>query len=293
MGSQEGAGGGLGDVGWWQGKALLGTLSLLLQKVPIMAVTQLFRIERNRRRAEAMHLKPYKACRLCKIPRAFTVVPWLAFFLLLVVCFGITIVLTSTGFLQTGAEGGGGNGPGKEDTTHCGCAGVTAGKDVESDWITLLLLIVGFRTLVYRPLMIATGTVLFVCAERRNRISKDVHTREESSSSSSATEKHKTAAVEMSSHMAAVQGKHGRKNTNDLDDGASDAEGAGTVATTRGQKSTETNDPYVPSVGTTSVGGVGSGRRYGCVCVCVCVCVFVCVTGAGVWLHCECEQRCA
>ena len=292
MGSQEGAGGGLGDVGWWQGKVLLGTMSLLLQKVPIMAVTQLFRIERNRRRAEAMHLKPYKACRLCKIPRAFTVIPWLAFFLLLVVCFGITIVLTSTGFLQTGAEGGGGNGPGEEDTTHCGCAGVSAGKDVESDWITLLLLIVGFRTLVYRPLMIATGTVLFVCAERRNRTSKNVHTREESS----ATGEHKTAAIEMSSRMAAVLGKHGgEKKKNDIDDRAGGAEGAGTVATTRGQNSTETNNPYVPSVGATSVWGVGSGRRYGCVCVCVrvCVCVCVCVTGVGVWLHCECEQQCA
>ena len=241
---------------------------MLLQKVPMMAVNKLFLIERNRRRAEAMQLRPHTFCGLCKVPRAFAIVPWFAFFLLLVACFGIIIVLTSTGFLQTGAANGG---PG-EDTTHCGCAGVSAGKDVESDWITLLLLIVGFRTLVYRPLMIATGTVLFVCAERRNRTSKNVHTREESS----ATGEHKTAAIEMSSRMAAVLGKHGgEKKKNDIDDRAGGAEGAGTVATTRGQNSTETNNPYVPSVGATSVWGVGSGRRYGCVCVCVRVCVCV------------------
>ena len=162
MGSDEGAAG-LGDATWWQGKALLGAMSLLLQKVPMIAVNKLFRIERNRRRAEAMQLRPHTFCGLCKVPRAFAIVPWFAFFLLLVACFGIIIVLTSTGFLQTGAANGG---PG-EDTTHCGCAGVTAGKDVESDWITLLLLIVGFRTLVYRPLMILVGTALFVCNERR------------------------------------------------------------------------------------------------------------------------------
>ena len=167
MGSDEGAAG-LGDATWWQGKALLGAMSLLLQKVPMLAVNKLFRIERNRLRAEAMQLRPHKFCGLCKVPRAFAVVPWLAFFLLLVACFGIIIVLTSTRFLQTGAAGGGGAGRGLgEDTTHCGCAGVTAGKDVESDWITLLLLIVGFRTLVYRPLMILVGTALFVCNERR------------------------------------------------------------------------------------------------------------------------------
>ena len=145
--------GGLDDLGWWQGKALLAGMSLLLQKFPVSMLGLLFRLERNRRRAEAMELKPYKACGVCKIPRIFAVVPWVVFVLFVVACFGTTIILTSTGFLQTmGTEHGTADGL-VEGTgggsTHCGCAGITDGKDVESDWITLLMMVVLFRTLVY------------------------------------------------------------------------------------------------------------------------------------------------
>jgi len=199
MGSNEGAAG-LGDLAWWQGKALLGAMSLVLQKVPMLVVNKLFRLERNRRRAEAMQLRPLKFCGLCKVPRAFAIVPWLAFFLLLVACFGIIIVLTSTGFLQTGAAGGRGSGEGPgEDTTHCGCAGVGAGKDAERDWITLLLMIVGFRTLVYRPLMILIGTALFVCNERRKDRDSDRRR------SSDCTEASDRIGLEMAPHKSYVR----------------------------------------------------------------------------------------
>ena len=153
LGSGTGAGG-LDDLGWWQGKALLAGMTLLLQKLPVSVLGLFFQLERKRRRAEAMELKPYKACGLCKIPRIFAVVRWVVFFLYVVACFGTTIILTSTGFLQTWGTGDGGTADGLVEgtgaiTTHCGCAGITDGKDVESDWITLLMMVVLFRTLVY------------------------------------------------------------------------------------------------------------------------------------------------
>ena len=153
LGSGTGAGG-LDDLGWWQGKALLAGMTLLLQKLPVSVLGLFFQLERKRRRAEAMELKPYKACGLCKIPRIFAVVRWVVFFLFVVACFGTTIILTSTGFLQTWGTGDGGTADGLVEgtgaiPTHCGCAGITDGKDVESDWITLLMMVVLFRTLVY------------------------------------------------------------------------------------------------------------------------------------------------
>ena len=155
LGSGTGAGG-LDDLGWWQGKALLAGMTLLLQKLPVSVLGLFFQLERKRRRAEAMELKPYKACGVCKIPRIFAVVPWVVFFLFVVACFGITIILTSTGFLQKLGTGDGGTADGLvggtsggSSTAHCGCAGITDGKDVESDWITLLMMVVLFRTLVY------------------------------------------------------------------------------------------------------------------------------------------------
>ena len=148
--------GGLGDLGWWQGKVLLAGMSLLLQKLPSSVLGLFFQLERKRRRAEAMELKPYKACGVCKIPRIFAVVPWVVFFLFVVACFGITIILTSTGFLQKLGTGDGGTADGLvggtsggSSTAHCGCAGITDGKDVESDWITLLMMVLLYRTLVY------------------------------------------------------------------------------------------------------------------------------------------------
>ena len=165
-----GVGGGdmLGDAGWWQGKAMLAALSLVLQKVPISLMSLLFRLERSRRRANAMQLKPVRFCGLCKVRRAFTVVPWIAFVLLVVVCFGTTIILTSTGFLQSTGSSDATHGF-DDDGTHCSCAGITAGEDVEGDWITLLLMIVGFRTLVYRPITILIGTLIFIAIRRRQQ----------------------------------------------------------------------------------------------------------------------------
>jgi hypothetical protein len=133
----------LGDSEWWQGKAMLAALSLLLQKVPITMLSLLFQTERKRQRALAMHLMPYKVCGLCKAGRAFTIVPWFAFFLVVVACFGVTTILTSTGFLQ-----GASSFPGDDAAQQCGCASITAGKDAEGDWITLLLMVVLFRTFV-------------------------------------------------------------------------------------------------------------------------------------------------
>ena len=159
-----GVNGMLGDSSWWQGKAMLAALSLVMQKVPITMLSLLFQSNRKRQRSLAMHLKPYKLCGLFKLGRAFTIVPWFAFFLLVVGCFGVTIILTSTGFLQ-----GASSSPGDDTAQQCGCASTTAGKDVEGDWITLLLMIVLFRTFVYRPSIILLGTVVFLASERRTR----------------------------------------------------------------------------------------------------------------------------
>ena len=160
----------LGDAGWWQGKILLAAISLVLQKVPMSLVNYLFRIERKRRRARALRLKPHKACGLFKVYRnTFAFVPWTALFLFLAACYGITINLTSTGFLQASSPSSAGTSGNDTDTAHCGCAGITAGKDVEGDWITLLLMIVVFRTFCYRPTIILVGTLLFMALERKRR----------------------------------------------------------------------------------------------------------------------------
>ena len=193
-GSSESAGG-LGDAGWWQGKALLGAMSLLLQKLPIFIMGVLFRIERMRRRADAMKLKPFRLCGLCRVPRAFAVVPWITCFLLVVASFGTTIILTSTGFLKT---------LGLDSTAHCDCAGIMAGKDVENDWITLLLMVIGFQTLVYRPIMILIGTLLFLAMERRMRLKR----------AWIESKKHRVIEMELSPSTASMV-KHGREGKND------------------------------------------------------------------------------
>ena len=160
----------LGDAGWWQGKILLAAISLVLQKVPMSLVNYLFRLERKRRRARALRLKPHKACGLFKVYRnTFAFVPWTALFLFLAACYGLTINLTSTGFLQASSPSSAGTSGNDTNTAHCGCAGITAGKDVEGDWITLLLMIVLFRTLLYRPTMILIGALLFMALERKRR----------------------------------------------------------------------------------------------------------------------------
>ena len=151
----------LEDESWWQGKVMLAALSLLLQKIPISFLNVLFRLERSRRRAIAMGLKPATCVPiigLCKIRRAFTVVPWVTFVILTAACFALTIVLTSTGFLQSSSVGSGFD----DDGTHCQCAGIAAGKDVEADWISLLLLIVVSRAFIFRPSMILVGTLVFL-----------------------------------------------------------------------------------------------------------------------------------
>jgi hypothetical protein len=183
----------VGDSTWWEGKALLAVMSLLLQKLPMSALSVLFRVDRKRRRAIAMKLKPHKVCKCCRVPVSYRFVPWVAGFLFIVACFGTTIILTSTGFLQTGG-GGGGGGPGDEDTTHCGCAGITAGKDVEGDWIKLLLIIQVFRIFFYRPAMILAGTLLFLFLERRKRRRQ---TRRESRRELAATEVEMLTTVEV------------------------------------------------------------------------------------------------
>ena len=135
----------LGDAGWWQGKAMLAALSLALQKLPTILLGRLFHTDKLRRSRLALNRKPPKACGLfCRVGRPFAVVPWAMFVLLVVACFGITIVLTSTGFLQ-----GKTNSPGEDTAPQCGCGSTVSGEDVEGDWISLLLMVVVFRTFVY------------------------------------------------------------------------------------------------------------------------------------------------
>ena len=158
----------LEDESWWQGKVMLAALSLVLQKIPGSFLNWLFRLERSRRRAIAMGLKPATCVPiigLCKIRRAFTVVPWVTFVILTAACFALTIVLTSTGFLQSPSVGSGFD----DDGTHCQCAGITAGKDVEADWISLLLLIVVSRAFMFRPSMILVGTLVFLFPKWRQQ----------------------------------------------------------------------------------------------------------------------------
>ena len=107
----------LGDAGWWQGKAMLAALSLALQKLPTILLGRLFHTDKLRRSRLALNRKPPKACGLfCRVGRPFAVVPWAMFVLLVVACFGITIVLTSTGFLQGKTIS-----PGEDAAPQCGC----------------------------------------------------------------------------------------------------------------------------------------------------------------------------
>ena len=150
----------LSSVSWWGGKALLVVMSLVLQKIPMVGVQVLFKAERDRRRKRLAGRG--STCSLGPLA-------WLSWVVMVSLCFAVTFVLTSKGFLESGKSEDEGGVP-------CGCQGLRTSKDVESEWLWLLLVIVLMRVLVVRPAQILTIVVLqYKRAKHELRIGKRPH----------------------------------------------------------------------------------------------------------------------
>ena len=150
----------LSSLTWWGGKALLVVMSLVLQKIPMVGVQALFKAERNRRRKRLAGRG--STCSLGPLA-------WLSWAVMVSLCFAVTFVLTSKGFLESGKSEDEGGVP-------CGCQGLRASKDVESEWLFLLLVIVLMRVLVVRPAQILTIVALqYKRAKHELRIGKRPH----------------------------------------------------------------------------------------------------------------------
>ena len=139
--------GGIGQSGTqFTGKLIVLVLSLLLQKIPVMVVRSCFSRARKQRRKVAQG----RDVAIGHIHSPTTTAPWIGLFVLVVGSFAFTLLLTSKGLFES-AQGATKNVP-------CGCQGIA--KSNEGDWLELILLIVLFRTLIYRPLYILVAVLL-------------------------------------------------------------------------------------------------------------------------------------
>ena len=134
---------------------------MALQKVPSFLLSLTFRIDRSRRTAAAKGLPPPKCCCVWRVHKSFRIVPWACFILLVTVSFVTLLMLTSTGFLESGKA--------DKEGVPCGCQGISGGQNVERDWLLLIIMIFVVRTFVWRPVMITAGTCAFLWSKRGKR----------------------------------------------------------------------------------------------------------------------------
>ena len=144
---------------WWSGKGLLVLFSMITQSIPVAIIRAWFRgirlakvRQRQRGRQSLRRRRGITDCCACD---RYEAGPKLALFLLVAGSIMITIVLTSTGFLESHksdapAPGG----------APCGCRGIVTDISGESDWLEVVLLVVIFRVIFVRPFLVLFATLL-------------------------------------------------------------------------------------------------------------------------------------
>ena len=144
---------------WWSGKGLLVLFSMITQSIPVAIIRAWFRgirrakvRQRQRGRQSPRRRRGIIDCCACD---RYEAGPKLALFLLVAGSIMITIVLTSTGFLESHksdapAPGG----------APCGCRGIVTDISGESDWLEVVLLVVIFRVIFVRPFLVLFATLL-------------------------------------------------------------------------------------------------------------------------------------
>ena len=174
---------------WWVGRMSLLALSLFLQKLPSMLVGFCFRWAATRRAKTAKRLRqdlsqtsaavgsdgdaaapPRKMAGTRCAYTWYVVMPWMVLVATVATSFGLTLVLTSRGFLDAATE--------DEAGVPCTCRGIGGVSDAAKgegsddaaqdgatigDWLALIFTVVFFRALVWRPLYI----MIAVCSHRR------------------------------------------------------------------------------------------------------------------------------
>ena len=169
---------------WWIGRMSLLAISLFLQKLPSVLVGFCFRWAAKRRAKTAKRLQDVSQTSAvvgsdgdAAAPRRkmagtrcahtwYVVMPWMILVATVATSFGLTLVLTSRGFLSAEKE--------DEAGVPCTCRGIGGVSDANKgegsdnavqdgatigDWLALIFTIVGFRALVWRPLYIMVAVV--------------------------------------------------------------------------------------------------------------------------------------
>ena len=95
----------------------------------------------------------------CLLPRLYSVVPWLLWTIVVVGSFVIVGVLTSKGL--TGSE------EYDDIGAPCRCRGIAGGKDVEMDWMLLVLMTLLFKWVIYQPVILFVATIMHLSSVNR------------------------------------------------------------------------------------------------------------------------------
>ena len=134
---------------------LLVVLSLGLQKMPVLVVRNLFRLEQKAQKAHSLtgHRTVKGPCkRKCHIHQLYAVFPWFLYSVCVIGSFLVTGFLTSKGLLGTNEF--------KETGAPCRCRGIAGGADVEADWLLLVCMVFVFKWLIYQPVALFLATCL-------------------------------------------------------------------------------------------------------------------------------------